>query len=648
MASHNRIAIWLDSPSLEHQGGEFIPSALIDPQLGDAYESLPQIPLVRASALPVTAYTAGDTKDPGFQRLETPALAQNPSRVRRRYAPLRREEFSGLRSPDPVFPNLEIDSGRFAYPLHASRPTTLMELFHEEEANFSEHHSPVLDDDLVPVNPVAAMLARQMGLVVHDWEFQSMDTSVSPYEEAEHLEVEESLTVTMEPKPSAGPAPMPDLVVPLPPGVTPNSSVHNDRQAASDRGDARMPGQDSVETSLVTAPRTHSVSEALLDSDENSRPQAASAAAAAPLRDGATAPLHDAAAASLYREATAPSSSISPSLTVSPHHHESALSTHVPESAMQTQIAQPQSEPSLRTEESEKSAISVSQSRQNESVLNTQVVEPRLIHDAEGSPIEDSPAVQTPPQPTAVESSIKTAVNAQPVIQEPRIDLITDPTLAELTTETDTHQWAQGNRTEHQGGFVESPAAAPWSRADNASPTFHIEASLPFTTETSIPTRGESGAPREVMPETEVEVLRESLQQSRRQVAQMESRQQESERIAVSRAEKRIRDRLRAELPPPPPEEVAPGSRGAQVSMKPISEPLDSASLVPDPLEAPVTVREMQIIQQQQAINESAMRQQIVKELRSETETKIERAQKEAEALGRSKLKVALRKIINS
>jgi hypothetical protein len=451
MASHNRIAIWLDSPSLEHQGGEFIPSALIDPQLGDAYESLPQIPLVRASALPVTAYTAGDTKDPGFQRLETPALAQNPSRVRRRYAPLRREEFSGLRSPDPVFPNLEIDSGRFAYPLHASRPTTLMELFHEEEANSSEHHSPVLDDDLVPVNPVAAMLARQMGLVVHDWEFQSMDT-----------------------------------------------------------------------------------------------------------------------------------------------------------------------------------------------------VEPILIHDAEGSPVEDPSAVQTPPQPTAVKSSIKTAVNAQPVIQEPRINLITDPTLAELTTETDTHQWTQGNRTEHQGGFVESPAAAPWSRADNASPTFHTEASLPFTTETSIPTRGESGAPREVMPETEVEVLRESLQQSRRQVAQMESRQQESERIAVSRAEKRIRDRLRAELPPPPPEEVAPGSRGAQVSMKPISEPLDSASLVPDPLETPVTIREMQIIQQQQAINESAMRQQIVKELRSETETKIERAQKEAEALGRSKLKVALRKIINS
>ena len=475
MASQNRNSTWIDFPSREHQDGEFTPSALIDSSLGDAYEALGGLPFVRASSLPVTAYTAGDTKDPGFKRLETPVLAQNPSRIRRRYTPLRREDFSGFRSPDPVFPSLDIDSGRFAYPVFLSRPTTLMELFQDQNSDSSEYYAPALDDDLVPVDAHAAMLARQMGLAVHGSELQSIDTNVSPFEDSE-----EPLTSAME----VSRTPMPDLVVSSLSGVTSDSFGI---QSSPYRGETPVFKQNSHETSLPTNPAI----------DSFRRPE--------------------------------------------------------------------------------------------ESLLN-----------------------QVSPNS---ESVVKTSFSTSSAVLGPQIGMITDPSLSDLTT-TDTHLLSRSNFIDHQMGAGESSVAAQWNR--------------------------------DVIPGTEVEMLKESLQQSRQQIVQMESRQQESERIAVSRAEKRIRDRLRVELPPPPPEEVSPESRGTQVLMKPISESLDSTSLVPDPLEAPVTVREMQIIQQQQAINESAMRQQIVKELRNDTEHKIERAQQEADTISRKKLKAALSKIINS
>ena len=464
MASRDQIALWIDSLSLGNQSGEFVSLASIDPQLGDAYESLPHLPSVRASALPVTAYTAGDTKDPGFQRMETPVLAQAPSRVSRRYAPLRREEFSGLRSPDPAFPDLEIDSGHFAYPMSLSRPTTLMELFQEKETADPSARSPVFDDDLVPIDPVAAMLARQMGLAVHDWEFQPLRTQYAPQEEFEDLEATGvPLTVTLETADAASLSSMPDLRVSTPLALK------------------------SVATEVLAQPWA---------SDANDPDPSAPAA--------------------------------------------------------------------VRKSDSG-----------NQVTLNTSAS------------------------------------------QAPNINLITNPDLPDMTAELELRSsWGEDSWNR------ERPLERP-------------------------PLKTESSWGGEVTQSAGAEVLREALQQSQQQLSQLEAGRRESERIAVARAEKRIRDRLRSELPPPPPEEVAPRPRDSQVSMNPISEPLRPQA-VPDPKEAPVTVRELQVVQEQQAIYGSALRHQIVSELRNETEAKIEHAQKEAEVTGHNRLRAALRKIINS
>jgi hypothetical protein len=124
----------------------------------------------------------------------------------------------------------------------------------------------------------------------------------------------------------------------------------------------------------------------------------------------------------------------------------------------------------------------------------------------------------------------------------------------------------------------------------------------------------------------------------------------EDAKIAISRAEKRIRDKIKQELPPEEPEIVYEQNQkqpNAVVAPSTLSEK-GKLEYFHDPGLAPVTMREIQKIQQENVISEAVMRQQITQELKAEADKKILTSQQEAKVQARKDIKRMMKKVVNS
>ena len=142
----------------------------LDPSLADALEELPSSNVVRAQALPQGIYTQGDTSGREKALPEMPFTAL-PSRVTRRYSPVRGEEVtSSSLAPPPSFSAFAADPSSHpdqVYPSPPPRAGTVSEL--KVAARVHAHAAESVGNTLsqsVPTDPRVAALLERMGMAV--------------------------------------------------------------------------------------------------------------------------------------------------------------------------------------------------------------------------------------------------------------------------------------------------------------------------------------------------------------------------------------------------------------------------------------------------------------------------------------------------
>lgn len=144
----------------------------LDSNLGDALEYMPNSPAVMGQGLPVNAYSVGDTTGKGDTPLPSRLLASLPSKVTRRYSPLRAEDASNApAAPAPSFAvlNRDEDARYQVYPAAPIRVASIETLLGGAQTKQSVYRRAMMETqvgDIVPAPPHAAAFLERLGLPV--------------------------------------------------------------------------------------------------------------------------------------------------------------------------------------------------------------------------------------------------------------------------------------------------------------------------------------------------------------------------------------------------------------------------------------------------------------------------------------------------
>ena len=152
----------------------FLFSEELDANLGDALEYMPNSPAVMGQGLPVGAYSAGDTTGEYDRPLPTRLLASLPSKVTRRYSPIRAEDASNsAAAPSPTFAvlsNKSEDAKYQMYPAPPIRVASIAALLDESSrTQVSPNRRAMIESQaqgLVAAPQHAAALLERLGLPI--------------------------------------------------------------------------------------------------------------------------------------------------------------------------------------------------------------------------------------------------------------------------------------------------------------------------------------------------------------------------------------------------------------------------------------------------------------------------------------------------